>query len=447
MLPFRALKRLERGALKKPNKALLEDLMLLMPLSIPLTLLCPKIDRLKVALNLNLMLKWSIMLLPHPETRNMLLCKSLLRKHLGIGLLLMFLRQVLMLHRVLAQVHRPLTLRLPLSQLKLNAKKRLLIVRSGSKRRILVVNPLLSLEMRLPLVLLSLSPTKKCLERLFLLACCPLTFLCRVFLLLRIPRRLKQGPDSALRHLLLPPGLATRLLLRTREKAAAIQREVGDYVPHDASLLCTKHGLNEQHIPNELRFLDEDKRKILPCISIFLSKSFFESPRQEKPRRGFGSSLVINGLHNSDTEWPTGYYCLFCRMKNKINANTWGKPFSTLAALLSHGAGSNCIPIAYLCLLRKQYHWRRAMLATHIITNSAFVGDKAVKDETRHPHAELPRIWNIFTTKGECDADCQVPPPPGPEDPRRHGDSARGAASSNAQTCSIWSPPKPQQAY
>ena len=216
MLPFRALKRLERGALKKPNKALLEDLMLLMPLSIPLTLLCPKIDRLKVALNLNLMLKWSIMLLPHPETRNMLLCKSLLRKHLGIGLLLMFLRQVLMLHRVLAQVHRPLTLRLPLSLLKLNAKKRLLIIRSGSKRRILVVNPLLSLEMRLPLVLLSLSPTKKCLERLFLLACCPLTFLCRVFLLLRIPRRLKQGPDSALRHLLLPPGLATRLLLMLR---------------------------------------------------------------------------------------------------------------------------------------------------------------------------------------------------------------------------------------
>ena len=218
---------------------------------------------------------------------------------------------------------------------------------------------------------------------------------------------------------------------RTREKAAVIARDVGEYISHDAGLLCTKHGLNEQHIPNELRFMDEGQ-KILPNIAVFLSKSFFENPRQEKPRRGFGSSLVLNGQHNSDTEWPTGYYCLFCRMKNKINANTWGKPFSTLAALLSHGAGSNCIPIAYLCLLRKQYHWHRAMIATHIITHSAFVGDKAVKDETRHPQAELPRIWNIFTTKGECDPHCQVPPPPGPEDPRRHGDSARGAASSNA---------------
>ena len=92
---------------------------------------------------------------------------------------------------------------------------------------------------------------------------------------------------------------------RSREKAAAIERDVGEYVPHDAGLLCTKHGLNEQHIPSELRFMDEGQ-KILPSISVFLSKSFFENPRQEKPRRGFGSSLVLNGQNNSDTNWPTG---------------------------------------------------------------------------------------------------------------------------------------------
>ena len=211
------------------------------------------------------------------------------------------------------------------------------------------------------------------------------------------------------------------------EKAAAIERDVGEYVPHDAGLLCTKHGLNEQHIPSELRYT-EDSQRILPAISVFMSQSFFENPRQEKPRRGFGSTLC-QGQHNSDTDWPTGYYCLFCRMKNKINANTWGKPFSTLAALFSW-SGIQLYPIAYLCLLRKQYHWHRAMIRTHILTHSAFVGDKAVKDETRHPHASLPRIWNIFTTKGECDAHCRLPPPPGLDDPRR--DSARGASSSNA---------------
>ena len=54
------------------------------------------------------------------------------------------------------------------------------------------------------------------------------------------------------------------------------------------------------------------------------------------------------------------------------------------------------MPVAYLCLLRKQYHWHKEKLADFVIKNHYFVGNSPLRDETRHPSAFLEKIWCIY---------------------------------------------------
>ena len=162
--------------------------------------------------------------------------------------------------------------------------------------------------------------------------------------------------------------------------------------------------MNESHIHAELRGKQKDTPQhgiVLPNISVFAQQSFFENEKQPHPRRGFGSQFVQHKPNSRD--WPTGFYCLVCKHKNITGTGGWGKAYPNLAALLSHGCGSNCIPIAYLCLLRKQYRWHKDKLTEFLIKENFFVGSDPVQDKTRHPDAFQTKIWCIVTTHGSVD--------------------------------------------
>ena len=225
-------------------------------------------------------------------------------------------------------------------------------------------------------------------------------------------------PDEAELH----PSKASPRALALKEIA---QKEVGDFIPHDARLKCDFHRIERQHVPEELRIDHPDSGLLLPDLSVFLHLSFFENRDQPTPRKGHGSVYKPDQA-NSSKFWGTGYYCLFCKLKNRSVSGAWGKPYPTIAALLSHGSGSNCIPIAYLCLLRKQYHWHKERLTAFVLKKNSWVGDKAIWDETRHPNAVIRRIWCIVTTKGMCDEDYAFPPAPGQDDPRQKDDPWKG---------------------
>ena len=104
---------------------------------------------------------------------------------------------------------------------------------------------------------------------------------------------------------------------RDQVRAQTIKEEVGDFIAADAKLRCDFHQIKQHHIPPELLAPPEpDEGLTLPDISIFVRKSFFENKDQPPPRKGQGS-VFKQDQANSAKFWGTGYYCLFCKLKNK----------------------------------------------------------------------------------------------------------------------------------
>ena len=62
---------------------------------------------------------------------------------------------------------------------------------------------------------------------------------------------------------------------RAIAKKEMVQKEVGDFIPHDARLKCDFHRIEKQHVPEELRIDHPDSGLLLPDLSVFLTLSFF----------------------------------------------------------------------------------------------------------------------------------------------------------------------------
>ena len=143
------------------------------------------------------------------------------------------------------------------------------------------------------------------------------------------------------------------------------------------------HGITEQFIHTQLRGAHTDGPQHGPCSTQhwgFCSKILFKM----KPIN-FRVEVLAPLSCRRNLIPPTGRQasiCLFCKHRNMCGTGNWGKAYPNIAAL-SHGCGSACIPIAYLCLLRKQYHWQKAKLEEYIFQEKLVVGSNPVQDKTR----------------------------------------------------------------